>query len=109
MDNSRYRPFMIINITVDLCSVLGGISNSPFTNLFANQLRKYSNLFQPCPLRGHLYVKEHNQDIKDFPPIIPVGFYHTHFIYYTAYKNDDHVVMVNEAHFEAIPKGIERF
>lgn len=108
MNNLQYRPFMIINATVDICSALNGVSN-PFVNFLTRELRTYSNLLQPCPLRGHLYIKEHDQDISDYPPILPAGFYHSIQIYYTIYKNTERVIFQDKIHFEIIPKGIERF
>lgn len=108
MDNMQYRPFMIINATVDICKVLNGTSN-PFVNFLTRELKEYSNLLHPCPLRGHLYIKEHDQDISDYPPILPIGFYLSHHTYYTQYKNAQRVIFEDKIHFEIIPKGIERF
>lgn len=108
MGNMEYRPFMIINVTADMCSVMNGVTNV-FINLFAKQLKTYSNLYQPCPYRGHLYIKEHDLDIEDFPPIVPIGFYYSQFLFYTKYQKADRVVLRTKTHFEIIPKGIERF
>lgn len=108
MGNMEYRPFMMINVTAEICSVMSGATNA-FVNLFAKQLKTYSNLYQPCPYRGHIYIKEHDLDINDFPPILPAGFYYSHFIFYTKYQKADRVVIRTKTHFEIIPKGIERF
>lgn len=105
----KYRPFLVVNTTIDLCSILGGLSSSPIMSLFLDDLRKNSNLIHPCPHRGHFYIKEHAMDLSKFPPIIPAGLYYIQNIYYTKYMNADHVFLLNKNNFEVIPVGIERF
>lgn len=109
MDSMKYRPFMIINATVDVCALMGRKFTSPLTNMFAKSLAAYSNVLEPCPRRGHIYVKDHIEDPERFPSIIPVGDYHTHIIHYTRYNNVDHVLFQMITHFEVVPVGIERF
>lgn len=109
MDSMKYRPFMVINATVDACALMGGKITSPIANMFSKPLAKYSNVFEPCPRRGHIYIKDHIEELDQFPPIIPVGDYQAHSIYYTTYKNADHLLFQIITHLEVVPIGIERF
>lgn len=109
MDSMKYRPFMVINMTLDICAAIEGKVSSPINDMWQKTLAKYSNAFQKCPLRGHLYVKEHTEESDHFPPIIPAGDYYAHNLYYTKYKNADRIVSQSIIHAEVVPVGIERF
>lgn len=109
MDNLKYRPFMVINATVDLCSAMSGKFSSPLIRMYTKSFDKYSNFLQPCPRRGHVYIKDHVETLEAFPPIIPTGDYHTHIIFYTKYKDNDHILFQSITHLEVVPIGIERF
>lgn len=85
-----------------------GMSN-PVVDLFVKQLRVYSNLAHPCPVRGHIYVKDHVQDLSDFPPILMAGVYRLEGFIFTKYKNVEHRILDVKVRGEVLTVGIERF
>lgn len=108
MDSGRYRPHLLFNFTVDICSVMSGISN-PVVNLFVEPFRVHSNLGHPCPIRGHIYVKNYVQDLSDFPPIVPAGVYRLEAFVLSIYKNVEYRILDVKVHGEVLTVGIDRF
>lgn len=108
MDNAQYRSFLLHNVTIDFCSAMGG-KWDPIIGVFGKELRKYSNFYQACPRRGHIYWKPHFVDTSSYPPILPGGIYYTKMIMYSKSENTDHMFLQLIMHFEIIPMGTERF
>ena len=102
----KYSPVMgLKNITIDVCRYLSGSVGSHFVDIFANDLKKYSNAFHPCPfsvrtlvltyerwsniyfwehwifvlLQGHVYFKNAIADDALFPPFLPSAVYYFDF------------------------------
>lgn len=46
-----FRPYMgLKNITIDICRVSSGKSHSVIIDWVLDDLRKYSNILEPCPI-----------------------------------------------------------
>lgn len=63
MNNAQYRSYILHNVSIDFCSAMSG-KWDPTLYCFEKELKKYSNFYQPCPRRGHIYLMEHAVDIQ---------------------------------------------
>lgn len=130
----HYRPTLIINATVDICSNMSNELTSPILMMFMDDVKDHGNVFHPCPytvfscyffregcvsiepfhllfvqFQGHNFIKNHTMQIGALPPIIPGGEYHIKYYFYTIWKGSDHVAFQIHSYFDVVPRGIERF
>lgn len=113
---SNFKAIHINNFTIDLCAFFGGAIAPTFMNVFVPDLKKFSNLFQKCPLtvslqykqfsilptlrfydyenafQGHKYLKDLPVDARNIPHGFPSGKYILEQIIYTKLKKQDELL-----------------
>lgn len=133
----RYLPYMIHNVTVDICGHLCGNTMSLFFKIYEKPIKQYLHP-SCCPFsvsiyqrsnwlidfktlmiyyynsgflirKGHVYVQNFTISMVDYPPIVPAGNAYSRYIFYTVIDNVDHILFEHIAHFEIVTKGIDRF
>lgn len=112
--DTAYKPVLgLNNYTIDICAFNSGGLKSLFVDLFVSDLRKYSNLLNPCPFKvpdirsvqfifrlykhflvqGHMFCKHWILDTSNYPSIMPIGEYMLRAIYYTQRKSEQHILL----------------
>lgn len=59
-----YKPFMVVNVTVDICKFNKGLVRHPWFDLFLEDLKKYSNLLHPCPFKVSFFIIRNEEITK---------------------------------------------
>lgn len=90
-DDMKFKPFLnILNVTVDYCSYFDRKGVGAYLiDIVAKDLMAHGNLLQPCPLRGHLYVKNFKIDLSKIWFVTPTGEYFVHVLMYQRFKKTD--------------------
>ncbi|XP_037030999.1 uncharacterized protein LOC119070667 [Bradysia coprophila] len=73
---TQYRPFMV-NLKYELCAALKFKNHPLYKIVFDNVNRTESNMLDPCPLKGHRFVKPYYTSYTKLPPLLPVGMWRT--------------------------------
>lgn len=89
--DKKFNSFLNFNnLTFDYCNMAGGSGlGAMLIRTVAQGLVEHGNIFQRCPIRGHLYIKDYAVDLSNFPFAIPVGIYSLHIFAYTRNKTAD--------------------
>lgn len=90
-DDMKFKSFLnIVNVTIDYCGYFNNKGVGGFLlDLFITDLSANGNLMQPCPWRGHLYLKRFKLNLSNVPFFIPSGEYLVHSYMYLKDKKTE--------------------
>lgn len=102
-DDFKFKPFLnIVNVTIDYCGYLQKKGAGAFLlDIFMKDLTAHSNIIQPCPVRGHLYLKNFKVDLSHIPFFISTGEYMM-FLYVYFKVNGTDIFAMNNLSFAEV-------
>lgn len=102
----KFKTFLnIVNVTLDYCEYFnkGGVG-AFIIDIIGKDLISHGNLLQPCPLRGHLYLRDFKVDLSHIPFFLPRGEYLVVLYMYQKRKEADIFGCSCLTHLEVKPK-----
>lgn len=121
---------MVVNYTMDICKYLDGSLSNKILDIFAKDLKKYSNFIRPCPhsvsdtiflwkrasfliffntYKGHFYLRNMTFNDENFPPIVPSAEAYMDFQYFMHADGKVKLMHYLRPYVEVKTKGIFYF
>lgn len=72
----------IRDLPIDICRLFRGDITSNLVNIFAEDLKKHTNIFHGCPFKGHICVNGMPVNLSYFPDRTPSGKYMSQVAFY---------------------------